>query len=349
MAKKLTVILGAGASHSLNPVHKRNDAEAFRPPLSKNIFMQSGEFQTILHKYPLAEILASDIDRKIKQNKPGIGLEQILKDYEEKMSKGAEPITSRQFLQIPLYLNTLFGKISTHFTNQPDEYNNLVTSTLDIMDEVLFLTLNYDNLLEIPLSAIFGIDFTNESHYVNEKNWSLVKLHGSTNWYRKFSDEQSIGYSPSEENYFSLLKRALVPLSLQDEFYFVGMRSHSIKHIDNIPVYPAITVPVDGKYEINCPSAHELKAKEFISDCSNYLIIGTSGKDQDLLDLLKKNAKPGKVLVVGRGENSTSETRNSIIKANPQFQKNTDVYFHSNGFAQFILDGKLEEFLDSLT
>ena len=77
--EKLTVIIGAGASHSLNPDPKALDDQGYRPPLATDIFRGNTEFRRILNRYPLAEILASDIDRKIRQNKQGVGLEQILK------------------------------------------------------------------------------------------------------------------------------------------------------------------------------------------------------------------------------------------------------------------------------
>lgn len=345
MAKKLTIILGAGASHSLNPDPKALDNQGFRPPLASDIFRGNREFRAILNKYPLAEILASDIDRKIRQNKEGVGLEQILKDYESNLKSGKDSLITRNFLQIPLYLNELFGEIGVHFTKQPDEYNNLVTLALDKVDDVLFLTLNYDTLLEIPLARSFGIDFSNETDYISQQGWSLVKLHGSTNWYRQFPQQvQDLG----DVAYFQLLKTSPLPLPLQKTFVFTKYFEHANKYEGQTPVYPAITVPVDGKYDINCPESHETRAKEFLADCTNYLIIGTSGKDQDLLDLLKNNAKGGKTLVVGREEASTNKTRENFMLAVPQLQSNFDAYFHQRGFSQFVDGGKLDDFLDKL-
>ncbi|MDP3987756.1 MAG: SIR2 family protein [Candidatus Levybacteria bacterium] len=345
MAKKLAIILGAGASHSLNPDPKALDNQGYRPPLAADIFRGNAEFRGILNKYPLAEVLASDIDRKIRQNKEGVGLEQILKEYESSLKSGKDSLITRNFLQIPLYLNELFGEIAVHFTKQPDEYNNLVTLALDKVDDVLFLTLNYDTLLEIPLARNFGIDFSNETDYISQQGWSLVKLHGSTNWYRAFPQQvQTLG----DVEYFQILKTSPLPLPLQKTFVFSKIFEHAKKFDGQTPVYPAVTVPVDGKYDINCPESHETRAKEFLADCTNYLIIGTSGKDQDLLDLLKNNAKGGKTLVVGREEASTNNTRENFMLAVPQLQNNFDAYFHQRGFSQFVDGGKLDTFLDNL-
>jgi hypothetical protein len=89
------------------------------------------------------------------------------------------------------------------------------------------------------------------------------------------------------------------------------------------------------------------KTKNLLSNCSNYLIIGTSGKDQDLLDLLKDNAKGGKILIVGREEEHTNNAREKFMLHISQFQ-NFDSYFHPRGFSQFVDDGELEKFLNGL-
>ncbi len=347
MPKKLTIILGAGASHSLNPDPKSLDNQGYRPPLARDIFAGSREFRGILNKYPLAEILASDIDRRIRQNKDGVGLEQILKTYEQFLRDGKDGAITRQFLQIPLYLNELFGEITTHFTKQPDEYNNLVNLALSHLDEVLFLTLNYDNLLEIPLSRNFDIDFSKEEHYIKQEGWSLVKLHGSINWYKQFSSFQIQDKNDGE--YFRLLKTSSLPIPLQENFVLISMNGYGNKYISDTPVYPALTVPVDGKYDINCPESHQEKARKFLADCHNYLIIGTSGNDQDLLDLLKSHVRSARVMLVGREEERIRETKRKFMDAVPQFQNSIDTFYHQRGFSMFVESGKLDEFLDSIS
>lgn len=342
MAKNLTIILGAGASHSLNPGGKVLDNQGYRPPLTKDIFGKNREFRIILRSFPLAEILASDIDRQLRQNKPGVGLEQILESYEKELKNGKNNLITRQFLQIPLYLNELFGKISTGFTSQPDEYNTLVNLTLKSLDGVLFLTLNYDNLLEIPLSKNYGVDFSKEKHYINEK-WRLVKLHGSINWYKEFSSRKE--QEPTDAKYFDLLKTSTLPLSLENSFTLTSMNGYGRRYFGRVPVYPAITVPVNGKYDINCPELHQKAARDFLSTCNNYLIVGTSGNDRDLFDMLKDNAKSGKVLVVGKEENDTGKTREKFMTAVPQFQRNISIYFHNRGFSEFVDSGELDNFL----
>lgn len=338
---KLTIILGAGASHSINTDQKPLDRQGYRPPLTSDIFQGRGEYGPILNKYPLVQVIASEIEWRLGQE----GLEQVLRTFEEQLAKGEATPVTRQFLQIPLYLNDLFGEVSTHFTTQPDEYNILVNHVLTKMDEALFLTLNYDTLLEKPLSVIFGIDFSDEAHYIN-KDWTLAKLHGSTNWYRRFTSVPIEG--AGDQEYLQMLRTQPIPLDLENKFTLVEIPGHQKIFIDNIPVYPAITVPVDGKYQINCPNSILEKTKNFLAGCSNYLIVGTSGQDQDLLDILKNHARGGKVLIVGRDEESTNKTRKRFISSVPQFGNNNNIYFHERGFSEFIKSYELDEFLDQI-
>lgn len=346
MSKKLTIILGAGASHSQNIDPKPLDHQEYRPPLTQGIFSRSGAFGAILHKYPLAETIASDINRRLKQNKPGEGLEQILRSYEQRLIKGEDSAITRQFLEIPLYLNELSGEVSQHFTQQPDEYNTLVNQALDHTDQILFLTLNYDTVLEIPLSRIFRVDFSKPVHYTSDSKWMLVKLHGSINWYRGFNIYQISG--TEENDYFDNLKNQKLPLPLSDRYMMVAIPGHQHKFIGNDPTYPAITIPVDGKYEISCPPEILEKARSFLKECENYLIIGTSGNDKDLLDLLKENAKGGNTLIIGREEESTKRTNANFLNAVPQLGGVVNRYFHQRGLSEFVDSGELDGFLSRL-
>lgn len=269
-----------------------------------------------------------------------------MRDYEQEVTAGRDSHIARQFLQIPLYLNELFGEITTHFTKQPDEYNNLVNITLSHLDEVLFLTLNYDNLLEIALSRVSGIDFSAENHYTQDSKWRLIKLHGSVNWYRQFSSYQVT--QTNDQEYFAHLRRTPLPLQLDDRFIFIAMHDHAHKFIGNAPVYPALTVPVDGKYDLNAPPSHIQSAKDFLAGCENYLIIGTSGQDRDLIELLQQHARQGRVLIVGREQESVERTKRNFQEAVLQFRSDASVCSHPRGFSEFVDSGALDELLHGI-
>ena len=56
--------------------------------------------------------------------------------------------------------------------------------------------------------------------------------------------------------------------------------------LDNQRLYPAVTAPVTGGKKPVCPKAHVDFAQDFISGCKKFLIIGTSGYDEDVIKLL---------------------------------------------------------------
>ena len=72
-------------------------------------------------------------------------------------------------------------------------------------------------------------------------------------------------------------------------------------------IYPILTAPMAGKgpADVVCPDSHIEFAKEFLADCHKFLIIGSSGLDNDLLALLDSVLEPGEeffVDFVGDGE-----------------------------------------------
>ena len=76
------------------------------------------------------------------------------------MSTSTNSFTRRRYQQIPLYLQDVLATVSdtsgSGFTTDPDNFNALINAALELED-VLFLTLNYDTLLDcrpfIPLLA----------------------------------------------------------------------------------------------------------------------------------------------------------------------------------------------------
>lgn len=338
MAKKLTVILGAGASASVFNSHPNT----LKSPIADELFNQ--DYRVFLERYPLAEILGNTLVRKLRQNN-STGLEKLLKYYNNQLEKGKDTPPIREFLQMRPYFRDLFGSVTNRFsTATPYEFSNLVNAVTEAnIKEVLFLTLNYDNLLETVLSRIEGLGFSKEEDYINRK-WSLVKLHGSINWAKKFKTE----YRPasiSTETYVEFLRTVSLPLDLETAFLFMNFKATENNNFyDNYPIYPALTVPVYGKYEFNCPESHLKRAKTILSECKNYLIIGTSGKDKDLMDLLKDNVRDGNVLLVGREKKNTVSVKRRFESSVPQFKGKIKTYLSGNGFTGFV-DQELEKYI----
>src|SRR5262249_23767962 len=111
--------------------------------------------------------------------------------------------------------------------------------------------------------------------------------------------------------------------------------------------YPNLAVPVDGKYGFVC-DAHEIQAaKVHLSGCSDFLVIGFSGVDSHVCDLLKEVRCVEHVAVIGENLTAANQTLENLIKSNDRFGPKSDFEIGFAGdFSQFISLGALERFFD---
>ena len=155
--------------------------------------------------------------------------------------------------------------------------------------------LNYDDMLEQALYRFTNGDVHFESldDYVSTAYPAkVIKLHGSINWF-KLIGPQNTEWKTSVRNNDVLFK------SPDDAIHVATTNGRS----DNKPtyqieisgqrVYPILTAPLAGKgaTAMVCPEKHLATAREFLNDCSRFLIIGASGLDDDLLELLRESVR----------------------------------------------------------
>jgi hypothetical protein len=348
MGKRLTVILGAGASCDSVSIPVSATNNKYKPPLTNRIFEGRPEFQSILDRYPKARALASTIAVRINQ---GVPLEAMLRTFRD--SKEEHEV--RGFMQIPLYLQELFGEISINYTSEPVNYGYLVNRLMrSDMDEVAFVTLNYDLLLEKSLAEIhFGPKqkwWPSQFRFYLERGrkWFLVKLHGSVNWGRRMTvrppDHSHQGLLACVDQFALKLDEVLDP-----EIHLV--QSHQKRWGGSAFFYPAISVPVEGKYQFVCPPDHVDALRSFLRSCQNFLIIGISGRDEDLVDLLKENITDcAAVGIVEGSPNAAEEVARRFEHLVPQFRKAKERKKYMEGFSGFTtaIGRSLEDFLTVL-
>ena len=172
---RLTVVLGAGASHDCagNGIHVN---EQFRPPLTRDVF--DPRFTNVLSNYDWVEARLDELRSRLQRDE---NLEAILREYRDAAERGG---TYNQFREILLYFRELFWRISEDYIGNGSKLDTLVRRILDSdFDQVLFISLNYDFLLENALERYDGHAFDSMDSYIPaQKKWSLVKPHGSANW-----------------------------------------------------------------------------------------------------------------------------------------------------------------------
>ncbi len=359
MGKRALVILGAGASGDLISLKVgRPTDQDLRPPLTFELFNE--RYSPILDRYPRARSLAAVVLDRLSRDE---ALEAIFRN----LAESNEPHIVRQFQEMPLYLQELLHEVSAGFCSEPVNYSRLVNRLLaSDFERVAFVTLNYDTLLDQALGTIDvrGKIFEMDG-YVRD-NWMLVKLHGSVNWgrkvmqpkkatghlFRQFSEialpptvsPNDFAESPTAEYLANSFPKVLD--ILEDQVVFREGRSDSARRDGEDFYYPAITIPVEGKAGFSCPPEHVLSLQEFLPTCRNVLIIGVSGKDDDLLKLLKEHLPPcDTVSIVAHSESATSDAARRFNEV-PPLAAAAKGGVHTEGFSTFVRQRGLEKFAE---
>ena len=311
---KVCVVLGAGASYDVRNIGSPDAFPAIRPPLANGLFnMETNPlyFDTIMEPYPRAKVLS-----QIIAPRAAAGTETIETEL-ARLARHDDLQTSQDFKEIPAYLRDLLQKSSRDYTSLPGHYIQLAHLLLkDYGCEVLFLVMNYDDLLEQALTYIFPeFQFTKMSDYVDgDRPFKVVKLHGSINWFTTLSENEKDDWSVlvARHDIFARIpeNEIVVYGSLTRTSRWLGAR--------NRYVYPLITAPVasEDKSPV-CPDSHYEAAKSFLDDCDKFLVIGTAAMDQDLLDLINESVNPKSNPLLHVVDKTKTDSTGRLIEASP--------------------------------
>ena len=317
---KVCVILGAGASYDVRSDASPVITPKLRPPLAESLFDAGNpEFWRVLQRYSGASFLAQNLITDLAN---GTGLEDALGHYAEHPSEQLR----QRFKHIPPYLRDLLWQCSENYTKIPSGYVRLVTQLLaEHPHEVMFIVMNYDNFLEKALTLFDGsYTFDRLPYYIAQhRSAKIVKLHGSIDWFRPMPREdltwdQCVERLNIEQPYPDIKVIDLGPHTRD----ILGPESSW--GLDRAPyVYPVLTAPLAGKglAAAVCPGTHQSFAREFLATCEKVLVVGTSGADDDLLDLLDSsmNVESTKLIhFVGHGAGANA--------ALTDFQKGVGVF-----------------------
>jgi len=157
-----------------------------------------------------------------------------------------------------------------------------------------FITLNYDDLAERAL-GVYSPRFTFGSmeEYML-RDTPFMKAHGSIDWAVQIGEVTDDGH---RDDAWDALVAETDLKSLDTEKLRVIRGVRSAKHwfaghqpgTDRLrAVYPLLTAPLAGKSptDIVAPSSIQKVMADFLSDCRRFLIVGSSGLDDDLLEFL---------------------------------------------------------------
>lgn len=275
-------MLGAGASADCSSEAIAGASTQWRPPLVQELF--ETRFASVLNQYPLAQFAAADIRRL---DPSALSIERFLK---ENYAGSTSELTRRKFLSVPLYLQHLLLAVSTQYTPQPDNYDLLISRIFEQLDlETLFVTLNYDLLLDRRLDTISPLD--NLDDYLGrDRGWSLIKLHGSVDWGRRILGAETVNETnPSAHlRYADGITLCRGPLSEIRGVSPTPLRRREVSPHGPSDLYPCLSVPLGEEDELACPSEHTayLIDRMQLAQGLHLLVIGYSAIDREVLHLI---------------------------------------------------------------
>ena len=289
------VVLGAGASYDAVNESVMSYDSNWRPPLTIDLFQNRPVFNSVLlEMYPQAIPVAQHLRERL--DRPQANLEAELASLIEQ-SKRYQPLVS-ELLAARFYIQWVISEAgkavgSVGMTN----YASLVRK-LDIwrhgLDEpVLYVTFNYDTLIEDAFRSALGMRMSSLAEYVSSNRAKLVKLHGSVHWYREITVEiaRSKPVMSKDELRTAVIEQA-ADLQVSDDvtvMYVPGRVQTTRGRPEYTPnlLYPAIAVPVEAKPRYECPSSHLQALTELLPSVDRVLTIGWKGQEEGFLELMR--------------------------------------------------------------
>lgn len=353
-SNKLCVILGAGASFGVATEGNEVINPDYQPPLANQLFDLKAKpiYQRILENYAGAAFLSSYLGPTIAREPTGMEVEL------RALADSPNPRINKAFAEIPMYLQHLIAHTTTNYVSRPGAYDQLLIQLFDRHHpNVLFIVMNYDLLLERSLDQFRGAKFEqSKDYFTGEVN--VLKPHGSVNWWAVLSgtreeynranitwDKVKTGM---EEDF--VIRSPILPIGSNIpavwQMHLEDRDELMAKYREQRPLFPLITAPMASKSisEFVCPQEHTNKAADFLTTCENFLIVGSSGLDTDLLDFLTSAIPrpPEMVHLVCPGDEKFTDTiRDRFLGGVPAFQaagKYGQFVVHRQQFTDYLKD-----------
>jgi SIR2-like domain len=297
----LMVIVGAGASYDSaisRPLESSTARGTNRLPLANSLFEERKVFFEAFHNH---QHFGPIVHRLRSLN--GRGIEEVL----EEISLEGESYPHRrvQLLAIRYYLKSAIGSCAAEWLTEVDRVTNY-RILFDLIRQykrpgmpVVIVTFNYDLLLEDALGLEMRYQFPKiDSYAQTQQEFSLFKMHGSTNWSRFVNTPQL--------NYSQMISLAETDGISETEMIMldgeaVNNKGYAFGYI------PAIAIPLQSKLKFECPDDHCRNLEKVLPKVKRVLTIGWRGLEQHFIDMLNNHLGAlESLLVVSKGDAQTT-------------------------------------------
>lgn len=150
---------------------------------------------------------------------------------------------------------------------------------------LLYVTFNYDTLLEQALERYLPVRFDSVGKYLHD-DWSVVKVHGSENWVQNVyrADGRDLAGSTVD----TIILAAADGLATYPVFHVVA--DCDTLQVNGSYVAPVVAIPIPSKGDKDwaCPADHLDRMRAWLIDASAVLTIGWKGQEPHFLRELQK-------------------------------------------------------------
>jgi hypothetical protein len=337
----LMVVFGAGASYDSVPSIPIRAKDHDRPPLANQLFDTRPAFKATMARFrrclPIIPYLQDQ----------HAAVERVLETLREEAKD--HPERYRQLAAIRYYLQYALWELEHRWNNLAQGVSNYKTLLDQIQrwrkpgQEVCFATFNYDTMLEAALPTV-GINIQSMYDYVKNKDYKLIKLHGSVNWGREIAID-IINKNPGSicDDIIDQAPNLAGPNSITPNYSLVT--GPLIGKFDGKVLYPALAIPVETKLSFECPEQHLETLRQCARRTNKLLVVGWRGMEEHFLALLAEYLPPGISIVAVNGTHDEGkQTVTRISRAGVNIDSSNVV---ASGFSDFIVRRIGDSYLSS--
>ena len=276
MATPIIVLVGAGVSFACGDVGTDE-----RPPLTRQLFSCS-RAERLLTTYTLAREAHSVITREMRSDTT-IAFEEALK----RLQTDGYAHHQQMAVAVPPFLQALWLEYGESLDSRCVRYGILVDELLKLRTTVVFVSLNYDTLLDNRLAAFSPLNSMRD--YIDTPlGWSLIKPHGSVAWFF----EQTAALDPRTPPGDRPIVRQVIECRPTTAFDLADLRASDSRNPHGPCVrYPALALPDGPKDELVLPPEHLDHLCGILGSSQEIylLVLGYSALDTEILKLITQS------------------------------------------------------------
>ncbi len=344
----LVVIFGAGASNDARPIGYRDDV---RPPLTYRLVSSEFDYHWA-RSYPGAADLIHRVRERVAA---GSALEAALQEYVDDAAR--YPVVLSHMMAFRYYVQALFRDLTLRFGSDLDDgttaYLTLVSKLerwrRDNNTQILYISFNYDTLLEQGLTSYLTRPFESAAMYLQQDR-AVIKVHGSDNWGQEVRRGDGIELTGTGPN--TIIEAAEDGLEPLPGFHVLASISQVLMP-NGVYVAPAIAIPIAAKDDTSwaCPADHLERMRQDLSKAWSVLAIGWKGQEPHFVRELKDRLPeytPITVVTRPAPEGEPIESTGRQVEL-PWLADRTDLLMRCRvlrtGFLGFAEGERLDEFL----